>query len=275
LQHLYLGDGILSDLPEELIGFFVFFIGICLGSFANVVIYRLPRSQSVVRPRSRCPSCKKAILWYDNIPVFSWLYLRGKCRKCKKGISARYPFVELLMGLLYLAIFVRFGLTWTTLEYLVLTFGLVAVSFIDLDHRIIPDEFSLSGIVLGILGSVINPERTVMDSVLGVLLGGGFFWAIAYLYLLLRKQEGLGGGDIKLLAWIGAYLGWVSIPFTILASSLLGTIFGLVLIARGGNLKSSLPFGPFIVVAAYVYLFVGEDLARWYIGLFLDLSTAK
>ncbi len=254
---------------------FVPLLGLCLGSFANVVIHRLPLNESVVKPRSRCPSCKTMILWYDNIPVLSWLFLAGKCRSCKVRIPVRYPFVELLMGVVFAAVYFRFGLTWSCLEYLVLSFGLVTVSFIDLDHRIIPDEFSLSGIVLGLLGAALSPERSFYDSIVGVLLGGGFFWAIAYLYLVIRKQDGLGGGDIKLLAWIGAYFGWVSIPFIILLSSILGTIFGLVLIVRGGSLKSSLPFGPFIVVASYVYLFAGGDLARWYVDLFLDLPTGK
>ena len=201
--------------------------------------------------------------------------LAGKCRNCKNSISIRYPLVELLMGIVFTAVFLRFGVSWTSLEYVILSFGLVTISFIDLDHRIIPDEFSLSGIVLGLMGAALSPERSFYDSLAGVLLGGGFFWAVAYLYLLIRKQDGLGGGDIKLLAWIGAYFGWVSVPFIILASSVLGTIFGLVLIARGGNLKSSLPFGPFIVVAAYVYLFAGGGIARWYVELFLDLPTGK
>lgn len=255
--------------------FFVPLLGLCLGSFANVVIYRLPNNESVVKPRSRCSNCKKMIAWYDNIPVLSWVLLGGKCRNCKTKISARYPFVEILMGLVFSAVYFRFGLTWTCLEYLVLSFGLVTVSFIDLDHRIIPDEFSLSGIVLGLLGAALSPERSFSDALVGMILGGGFLWAVAYMYLVLRKQDGLGGGDIKLLAWIGAYLGWVSVPFIILVSSILGTIFGLVLIVRGGSLKSSLPFGPFIVAAAYVYLFAGSDLARWYVELFLDLPMGK
>jgi len=265
----------LFEIDGNLHGALIFFAGLCFGSFANVVIYRMPRSESVVKPRSRCPKCKKLIRWFDNIPVFSWIVLGGRCRHCKNKISVRYPLVELVMAGLFLGIYAKFGLTWTCLEFLILTFGLVTISFIDLDERIIPDEFSLSGIVLGLLGAALNPDRAFLDSFFGILLGGGFFWLVAYLYLLIRKEDGLGGGDIKLLAWIGAYMGWISVPFIILASSLLGTVFGLVLIARGGNLKSSLPYGPFIVVAAYLYLFVGENLALRYIDLFLDLSTVK
>ncbi len=267
------------DPLEVILGIVTFFVGLCFGSFANVVIYRLPNAESVIRPRSRCGKCKQMIAWYDNIPVVSWLLLRGECRRCHVKISPRYPFVEFLMGLMWLAVYIKFvvinGTPWTAVEYMILTFGLVTISFIDLDHRIIPDEFSLGGIVVGLCGAFLNPEREFLDAVLGFVLGGGFLWMVAYLYLVIRKEDGLGGGDIKLMAWLGACLGWMSVPFIILVSSLLGSVFGLVLIARGGNLKSSLPFGPFIVAAAYVYLFAGEELARWYISLFLDLPLGK
>ncbi len=179
------------------------------------------------------------------------------------------------MGLTFLAIFSKFEWTWYTLELLMLSFGLIVITFIDLDHRIIPDEFSLTGIVLGLIGAALNPERLFFDSFLGILIGGGFFWMIAYLYQVLRKEEGLGGGDIKLLAWLGAYLGWHGIPFIILCSSLIGTVFGLVLILRGGTMKTAIPFGPFIVGAAFLYLFVGEELGKWYLQLFLDFPIGK
>lgn len=173
------------------------------------------------------------------------------------------------MGFLFLLLYWHVGWSWLLLEYCILTFGLVTISFIDLDHRIIPDVFSLSGIVLGLLGAALNPEREFMDAFLGFLMGGGFLWLIAYIYFVIRKEDGMGGGDIKLLAWLGAYLGWKAIPFIILSSSLVGTVAGLILIARGGNMKSSLPFGPFIVLGAYIYIFGGDQLANWYISLFL------
>ncbi|MGE3974272.1 MAG: A24 family peptidase [Bdellovibrionales bacterium] len=256
-------------MPLDFIAIGLFIFGSLLGSFANVIIYRLPQELSVVTPRSHCYSCKKMIAMYDNIPIFSWLFLRGKCRQCRAPFSIRYPFVEFLMGFLFLLLYWHVGWSWLLLEYCILTFGLVTISFIDLDHRIIPDVFSLSGIVLGLLGAALNPEREFMDAFLGFLMGGGFLWLIAYIYFVIRKEDGMGGGDIKLLAWLGAYLGWKAIPFIILSSSLVGTVAGLILIARGGNMKSSLPFGPFIVLGAYIYIFGGDQLANWYISLFL------
>ena len=244
--------------------------GMIWGSFANVVIYRWPRQESVVFPRSRCPKCAKPIAGYDNIPVLSWLLLRGRCRQCRASISARYPFVEALTGLLFGAIYYRFGLSWSTLEYMVFGWGLVVVSFIDLDLMILPDVFTLSGIVIGLVGAALNPQRDFMSSFSGVLLGGGFLWFVAYLYLLVRREEGMGGGDIKLLAWIGAVLGWTSIPFVVLVSSILGSLVGIGLAFRQkAGLKSVIPFGPYLALAAIVFLLGGERLGLWYIGLFL------
>lgn len=247
-------------------------VGLLLGSFANVVIWRLPLDQSVVRPRSRCPKCSSLIKWYDNIPVISWLLLRGRCRQCHTGISFRYPFVELLMGGLFLAVAWRYGFSWLSLEYLIFVFMLVVVSFIDLDHMILPDEFTLAGIVIGLVGAMLNPheDRTLLSSFLGVLMGGGFLWAVAYVYFVLRKQDGMGGGDVKLLAWIGAVLGWQSIPFVILTSSLLGSVVGVVAARRSGaGLKASIPFGPYLALAALFYLFGGARLGAWYLHIFL------
>lgn len=245
-------------------------LGLLLGSFANVVIYRLPEGLSVVSPRSRCPGCKSAIAWFDNIPVFSWVTLGGKCRSCKTKIHWRYPLVEIIMGALFAAIAYKFGFQFVTIEYLVFAFGLVTASFIDFDHMILPDVFTLGGVVIGLLGGVLNPERNFLDSFLGVLAGGGFLWLVAYVYLVLRKQEGMGGGDIKLLAWIGAILGWKAIPFVILSSSLLGTLVGLVVMLRTkGDLKTTIPFGPYLALGALFYLFGGQDIGAWYISLFL------
>ncbi|MBX3021507.1 MAG: prepilin peptidase [Bdellovibrionales bacterium] len=253
----------------------VFLFGLLWGSFGNVVIHRLPLGLSVVRPRSRCPECEKMIGWYDNIPVLSWVFLRGRCRSCKSPISARYPFVELLTGLMFAAIYARFGFTWLTLEYLIFAWGLIVVSFIDLDHMILPDVFTLSGVVIGLLGAALNPERSFLSALTGVLMGGGFLWLIAYLYLVFRKEEGMGGGDIKLLAWIGAVLGWTSVPFVILASSVVGSVVGLTLAARSkAGLKSVIPFGPYLAAAALLYMLGGDSLGLWYIGLFLPASTS-
>lgn len=250
---------------------FLFILGLLLGSFANVVIHRLPKGESVVRPRSRCPKCGKLIAAYDNIPVLSWLLLRGKCRACQAPISIRYPLVELVTGVLFAAIFLKHGMTWSTLEYLILAWGLVVVSCIDLDLMILPDVFTLPGIVIGLVGAAINPDRSFYSSLAGVLMGGGFLWAVAYLYLLVRKEEGMGGGDIKLLAWLGAVLGWPAVPFLVLVSSVVGSVVGLVLALRGrAGLKSVIPFGPYLALAAVLYLLGGDRLGMWYIGLFLS-----
>jgi leader peptidase (prepilin peptidase) / N-methyltransferase len=245
-------------------------LGLLLGSFANVVIWRLPRDESVVKPRSRCPKCGKMIGWYDNLPVISWLILRAKCRNCKAVIPWRYPLVELVMGGLFAAVFYRCGWTWTTLEYLLFTFGLVTASFIDFDHMILPDEFTLSGIVIGLIGAALNPNREFLPALYGVLMGGGFLWAVAYIYLALRNQDGMGGGDIKLLAWIGAVLGWQSVPFVILASSLVGSLVGLIAMrGSGAGLKASIPFGPYLALAALLYIFGGDQIGRWYLETFI------
>lgn len=248
----------------------LFILGAIFGSFANVVILRLPKGINIALPASHCYSCKQAIRFYDNIPILSWFILRGKCRNCQAPFSFRYCFVEILTGVLFAAAFLKLGWSWLLLEVLVLFFGLVVVSFIDLDHFIIPDKISLPGIAIGLLGGVLNPERAFWDALLGMILGGGFLWAIAYVYYLLKKEEGMGGGDIKLLAWIGAILGWKSIPFIILGSSILGSLVGVFLIWKHkGSLKTVIPFGPYIALAAILYLLIGQEIARWYINVFM------
>lgn len=247
----------------------LFVFGALLGSFANVIIVRLPHGKSVALPRSACPQCSAAIKWYDNVPMLSYLFLGGKCRNCKKRISIRYPIVELTMAVLFAAIGYSVGVKWTLVEYLIMTFGLVTITFIDLEHYIIPDVFSLSGIVIGLVGSLLNPERSFWNSVSGVLIGGGFLWAVALIYLYLRKQEGMGGGDIKLLAWIGSVLGWPSVPFVILSSSILGSVVGLIVMSKSKDgLKTVLPFGPFLALGTVIYLLGGYRLAFDYLNLF-------
>lgn len=234
---------------------FAFWFGAIWGSFANVVIVRLPKNQSVVHPRSRCPKCEYAIPWYYNIPIVAWVVLRGKCSNCSTKISIRYPIVELVMGLFFAAIFWRYGWSISTVEYWIFTFGIVASSFIDLDHMILPDRFTLSGIVIGVIGAFINPDRQWLDSVLGVLLGGGFLLAVAYFYYVVRKIEGMGGGDIKLLAWIGAVCGLQSIMFVVIASSFLGLIVGVFYVARSKDgMQTGIPFGPYLSLGALIYI---------------------
>ena len=254
---------------SHLLAAILFSFGALLGSFANVVIVRLPEGESVVKPRSACRKCKSLIPWYHNIPIFSWLILRGKCYKCGEKFSLRYPLVEFIMGALFAAAAYRYGLSWSLLEALLFIFGLVCCTFIDIDHMILPDEFTLSGIVIGLLGSLLNPERSFFASLYGVLLGGGFLWSVAYLYFVIRKREGMGGGDIKLIAWIGAVLGWAAIPVVIIGSSLLGALVGLILVAgQKDAFKRAIPFGPYLVGAALVYIFFhGERLGEWYLQI--------
>ncbi|CAE78807.1 leader peptidase (prepilin peptidase) [Bdellovibrio bacteriovorus HD100] len=253
-------------------GFYVLFfvLGAIFGSFGNVVIYRLPREESVVKPRSYCYGCKTQIKWYDNIPILSWFILRGKCRKCQAKFSFRYPLVEIIMAVLFALSYHYAGLTWTLLEYLIFIFGLVVCTFIDLDHMILPDEFTLSGIVIGLVGAALNPQREFLDALFGVLMGGGFLWGMAYVYYMFTKNEGMGGGDIKLLAWIGAIVGWKAIPFVIMTSAIVGSVIGLIAARKQkAGLKTVIPFGPYLALGAVVYLFGGEAIALWYLGLFL------
>ena len=232
-----------------------FWFGAVWGSFANVVIHRLPLNQSVVHPRSHCPKCKYSIPFYLNIPIFAWVLLRGKCRNCKTPISIRYPIVEFLMGLFFAAFFYRYGWSISTLEYWIFTFALVASSFIDLDHMILPDRFTLSGIVIGLIGAYINPDRMFLNSLLGVLFGGGFLWGIAELYFRIRKIEGMGGGDIKLLGWIGAVCGIQSILFVVLFSSFFGLLVGFAYMLKSKEgLKTGIPFGPYLALGALTFL---------------------
>ena len=253
----------------------LFVFGAIWGSFANVVIYRFPRGESVVSPRSRCPNCTTPIAWYDNVPILSWIFLRARCRTCQTPISFRYPLVEFLTGVTFAALGYRFGLSFVLAEYLIFAWGLITCSFIDFDHMILPDVFTLSGVVLGLVGAALNPERSFWPALGGVLLGGGFLWAIAYIYLVVRKQEGMGGGDIKLLAWIGAVLGWPAVPFVVMASSLLGSVVGLTLAFRKPDgLKGVIPFGPYLALAALLYLFGADGVGRWYVSLFLPDWTS-
>lgn len=247
--------------------FFVF--GCLLGSFANVVIVRMPQNESFVKPRSFCRSCKKQIKWQHNIPVLSWILLRGKCAYCRAPYSIRYPLTELLMGLAFALTFNAVGWSYTLIEYLYFVFALITCAFIDFDHMILPDKFTLSGIVIGLLGAALNPERDFLQALYGVLMGGGFLWAIAYLYFAFRNREGMGGGDIKLLAWIGAMLGWQAIPIVILLSSVVGSLVGIGFALRTKDgMKYAIPFGPFLVAATLFYIFIdGDRIGDWYLAL--------
>ncbi|OGR30371.1 MAG: peptidase A24 [Desulfuromonadaceae bacterium GWB2_53_15] len=245
-----------------------FIFGTVVGSFLNVCICRMPKDESIVSPPSHCPFCDYRIRWYDNIPLLSYLLLRGKCRGCGAHISLQYPLVELLNGLLTLALFYRFGLSITFVALFLFCSSLVVITFIDIEHQIIPDEISLSGIVIGFIFSFFLPWQTWLNSLLGILLGGGSLLLVAYGYQWLTGKEGMGGGDIKLLAMMGAFLGWKSIPFIIFASSLVGSILGItIMLIQKKDSKLAIPFGPYLAFGAILYIFYGRQLIQWYFSL--------
>ena len=250
---------------------FSFVLGACLGSFYNVIIHRLPAGESIVHPGSKCPKCSTPIAFYDNIPLVSYLLLRGRCRSCHNRISVRYPLVEALTGGLVLALFVRYGLHIQFLIELLLVSVLILISFIDLDTYTIPDILSLSGIVAGFALSFFSARLTWLESFLGIAVGGGSLYLIAYLYQRIRHQDGLGGGDIKLLGMIGAFVGVPGVVFTVLLASLVGSLTGLALMARSRKgLSTMVPFGPFLAFGAVCYLFWGDAFFLWYLSQFAE-----
>lgn len=259
-------------------------IGLVVGSFLNVCIHRIPAGQSLVWPGSRCPSCAAPIAWYDNVPVLSWLRLGARCRACRAPIAARYPLVELLAGGLAILSVARFGLTPWALVAFGFACALLVVSVIDLDEGIIPDVVSLPGILIGLAASAVVPGGVgLWDAFAGACLGGGLLWAVAALYQRAAGIEGLGLGDVKLLAMIGAFLGWQRLPAVLLLASITGSIGGLALIAsRRGRMRARrvlrtlgpgalarhlrrtpLPFGPFLALGAVVALYVPEVALPW------------
>lgn len=260
----------MSEASQSLFIIFVGLIGLCFGSFANVIVWRWPENWSVIWPPSHCPKCMSPIRAYENIPVVSWFYLRGKCSSCGTAISWRYPLVELLTGLLFAGVALRYGNSFSTFELCYLMFALVIVSCVDFDRMILPDLFTVSGCVLGLIGSLFNPNRNLADSITGLFLGGFILWSIAYVYAFVRNEEGMGGGDVKLLAWIGSVLGWKAVIFVLLGSSLLGSVVGVAVALRTkGGLKTRIPFGPYLAFAGAIYALAGEQLIQWYLSLFL------
>lgn len=244
---------------------FFFTLGAAVGSFLNVLIHRIPEEQSIVFPASHCPVCGHGIRFYDNMPLISYLLLRGRCRDCGEAISARYPLVEGLTATLSLMLYWKFGLSWPYLFAFIFVCALVAITFIDLDHQIIPDVISLPGIPVFFLGAVFVMNLRVLDAFLGLLIGGGVLYGVAFFYELITKREGMGGGDIKLLAMIGAFLGWQSLLFVLLVSSFVGAAVGItIMIVRGRDMKYAVPFGPFLSLGAFAYLFFGAELTAFF-----------
>ena len=242
--------------------------GALIGSFLNVCISRLPNEESIVSPGSHCPQCQAPIRFYDNIPLLSYLLLGGKCRNCRTSISIQYPLVEGITAGMSLLLFLRFGPTLSYLVYFCFVAGLIVITVIDLYHQIIPDVISLPGIIAGLLGALVIPQMTFLNSIAGALLGGGSLFAVATLYQWVFKREGMGGGDVKLLAMIGAFLGWKAVILTILLSSLIGSVIGIaIMVVKGKDFKYAIPFGPFLSLGAVIALFYGEALIQWYLGL--------
>ncbi|HXE98454.1 MAG TPA: prepilin peptidase [Dongiaceae bacterium] len=247
---------------------FAFVFGMVVGSFLNVCICRMPKDESIVSPPSHCPHCSYQIRWYDNIPLVSYLLLKGKCRGCGAHISLQYPLVELLNGVLTLLLFLRFGPTPAFAVLFLFCSALVVITFIDIEHQIIPDEISLPGIVVGFALSFFLKGHTWLNSLLGILLGGGSLLLVAYLYQRLTGKEGMGGGDIKLLAMMGAFLGWKAVPFIIFSSSLIGSLIGIsIMLFQKKDSKLAIPFGPYLAFGAVLYIFYGKPLIRWYLEL--------
>jgi leader peptidase (prepilin peptidase)/N-methyltransferase len=243
--------------------------GLCVGSFLNVVIARLPEGRSVAYPGSACPRCETPIAWYDNLPVLSYAILRGQCRKCRESISWRYPAVEIICGILFALAYIRFERGTALASALILLAGLLTITAIDLDHQIIPDVLSLPGIAVGILFSVAPGGIGWVPSLLGVLLGGGVFLVIILASTLVLGQAGMGVGDVKLGAMLGAFLGWKLALLSILLSTLLGgpLAAGLLVTGRKGR-KDPIPFGPFLALGGFVSLFWGDALLAWYFAQF-------
>jgi leader peptidase (prepilin peptidase)/N-methyltransferase len=241
--------------------------GALVGSFLNVVIHRLPRKESIVFPPSRCPKCGARIFPWDNVPVVSWLLLGGRCRACKAPISKRYPAVEALSALLVTLVVARWGPTPTALVYIGFVLSLLAIMLIDLEHRIIPDAITLPGTLLGLL-LVRWTEVTWLEALIGAIAGFAVLYLVGLAYEKATGIEGMGGGDVKMAAFMGAFLGWKGILLVIFGGSLFGTIAGVITMARGkGGRRTALPFGTFLAPAAVLVLFFGPALIRWYIGL--------
>lgn len=247
---------------------YLILVGLAVGSFLNVCVHRLPLGQSLNSPPSRCPHCDYRLRWVDNIPVVSYVLLGGRCRKCRARISIRYPIIELVtMGLFVLHAAV-FGLTPLLIPRLLFACAMVVLFAIDLEHHLLPNAITLPGIAVGLIASAVLPPG-IIDALIGVLVGGGVLWLIGEAYFRYSGQEGMGGGDVKMLAMIGAFLGWKLVLVTLVLSSVLGSIIGLlVIVARKGGMKYALPYGTFLALGALVASLAGDSIVNWYVGLY-------
>ena len=243
-------------------------LGLVVGSFLNVCIYRLPRGQSVNWPASRCTTCDRSLAWYENIPVVSWLVLRGRCRTCGERISVMYPIVEAITAALFIAGYFIYGWTPLLAVRLAFTCAMIVLFMIDLQHYLLPNVITVPGIVIGFALSLVLPPGW-KASLIGLIAGGGLLFAIAEAWYRFRGIEGLGMGDVKMLAMIGAFLGWKLMLVTLVLSSFAGSLIGVGAIALGrGGMKSMLPFGTFLAVGALTAAVAGDVILTWYLGFY-------
>jgi leader peptidase (prepilin peptidase)/N-methyltransferase len=243
-------------------------LGLVIGSFLNVCIHRLPQRKSIVSPPSQCPHCGYVLRWHDNVPVLSYLLLGGRCRRCRVRISPRYPIVELVTMLVFIAHGLVFGLDIMLVPRLLFACALIVLFAIDLEHHLLLDVITLPGIVVGLLFSLMLPPG-ILSAIIGVLVGGGVLWLIGEAYYRYAGEEGMGGGDVKMLAMIGAFLGWKLAVLTLVFSSLAGSLAGVIVLAsRRGGLKHALPYGTFLAAGALVASLFGDRIVDWYTGFY-------
>jgi leader peptidase (prepilin peptidase)/N-methyltransferase len=235
--------------------------GLCVGSFLNVCILRLPKQQSLLSPRSTCPQCGQRIAWYDNIPIVSWVVLRGKCRRCGNAISAQYPLIEALVGALWLAAYLSYGVSVHALAGALFCTILLGIGITDARHYLIPDEFTWGGLGLGLALSLVGGWQGFLQAVIGAAVGFGLLYAVGMAGRWLFKEEAMGGGDVKMMAMVGSFVGWKGVLLTIFAGALLGTLIFVPLSLRK---KRLVPFGVFLAVGAAVAFVWGDAIIEWY-----------
>ena len=243
--------------------FSAFIVGAVMGSFSNVCIYRIPLRLSIVRPSSYCPTCKTRLAFLDNIPLLSFVFLKRKCRYCQGKISWRYPAAELLTGIFYLLVYMRFDFP-VTIIYTLLVTSLIIITFIDIDHKIIPNVITLPGIPIGLVLSYFFLPHSIISALIGLLGGSGLLLLMALIY-----PGGMGGGDIKMIAMLGAFLGWEKVFLTIFLGSLIGSVVGIaMIILKKGGRKTKIPFGPYLAAGAILSIFLGNEIIEYYVNFF-------
>jgi len=243
----------------------IIILGLIIGSFLNVVIYRLPLKKSIIFPSSHCPNCETKLKYYDLIPVFSFIFSKGRCRYCEEKIPIQYPIVELLTGLLFLLAFLNYGLASEFIIFIILISSLIVVSFIDIKYQIIPNEITFSFIPFGLIFSLVFNHISFVNSLLGLVIPAGLLLLIAFIY-----KKGMGIGDVKLIGMIGVFIGWQYALISIFIGALFGSIYGIYMMVSGKMTRETrIPFGPFISLGAVIMILYGDVLLNWYIGLFL------